>query len=121
MDALVAFLAELKRLGLVEQTLLGLLHILIGRTLRRTDGTVISSGVTWRELAGVLKKARWPKDTVTEIGLNPDDLPPRDRQQYWYVAIARAHVDSAAAVEAGNRLAEQLRTHGYEVGPAPGR
>ena len=79
MDALVAFLIELKQLGHTQGTLLGLLHILIGRSLFRADGTLVSNGVTWRGLASLLKKVRWPKETVTELGLNPEDLPPRDR------------------------------------------
>ncbi len=120
MDALQAFLEEVKRLKLAEGHLLGLLHILIGRKIAREDGAPVSGGMTWRELAAVLKRVRWRKDQVAELGLNPDDLAPRDREKFWYMALARAHVDSAKARQAGDRLAEILKKHGYVVGPAPG-
>jgi hypothetical protein len=44
-------------------------------------------------------------------------LPPRDRQRYWYLAIAQARVDSQEAIQAGNRLALVLREAGYTVLP----
>ena len=72
MDAPLQFLEDLKRQGLEPGALLGLLHIMIGRKISRTDGELISKGLTWRELAGYLKKARWPIEQVTEMGLNPD-------------------------------------------------
>ena len=57
---------------------------------------------------------------VREIDLNPADLPPRDRQRFWYAAIAHAQVDSPAAIEAGNRFAAKLASLGYVVSPPPG-
>lgn len=121
MEALQEFLADVERLGLEHGHTLGLLHVLIGRRLARADGTVISNGLSWRALSAWLKKARWDKDAVKELGLNPSDLPPRDRQQYWYAAIARAGVDTDRAAQAGDRLAERLRKAGYDVGEAPGK
>jgi hypothetical protein len=121
MSALYDFLDETKRTGRATGSLLGLLHVLIGRRLARADGTVISVGLTWREVASALKKVRWEKSAVRELGLEPATLPPRDRQRYWYTAIARAHVDSAPAVEAGNRLAAVLQAAGYVVSTAPRR
>jgi hypothetical protein len=121
MDALQEFLADLERLGLERGHTLGLLHVLIGRRLARADGILISNGLTWRELAASLKKGRWDKDAVEDLGLNPTDLPPRDRQQYWYAAIARAAVASDKAAEAGDKFAERLRKAGYVVGEAPGK
>lgn len=122
MDVLLAFLAEVKRLGLDQGAFLGLLHILIGRKITRIDSdVVISSGITWRELAGYLKKVRWPTESVRELGIEPAELAPRDRQQFWYVAIARARVESPDAVTAANRLAEALRPHGYQISSAPGQ
>ena len=121
MDALQEFLEDLKRQGLGQGNLLGLCNVLIGRKVSLSDGTVVCNGLTWRELGGWLKKVRWPKDAVKEVGLDPDALPPRDRQQYWYTAIARAGVDSAAATEAGDRLGAQLKKAGYVVGAAPGK
>jgi hypothetical protein len=121
MDALRELLDDLKRHGLDQGNWLGLLNLVIGRRLEKADGTVISRGLTWRELAALLKKLRWDRDAVREVGLNPDDLPPRDRQQYWYSAIARAHVDSDEATRQGDRLAEKIQELGYRVGPGPRR
>lgn len=119
MDALQAFLEELKGLKVADGHLLGLLHILIGRTISTMDGKVISKGMTWRELANNLKKVRWPKDAVREIGLEADDLAPRDREKMWYLAISRARVASQEARIAGDKLGELLHPHGYQIGPAP--
>ena len=120
MDALREFLDDLKRLPSAKMHFLGLLHVLIGRRVTKADGTPVSAGMTWRELAAVLKKFRWDKETAGSLGLEVEDLPPRDRERYWYTVIARAHVDSAAAAEDGDRLAEIVRKKGYVVGPAPG-
>jgi hypothetical protein len=120
MDTLADLLHELKQSGLAKGHFLGFLHVIIGRRLTKKNGTVITSGVTWRELAQQLKKARWEPDAVKELGLNPDDLPPRDRERYWYTAIIRAHVDSPEAQAAGDKFAAVLKRKGYEVGPPPG-
>jgi hypothetical protein len=119
MDRLREFLTMLKEQGQAQGNFLGLLHVLIGRRLVAADGTVVSAGATWREVAALLKRVRWDREAVRELGLDPRALPPRDRQRYWYQAIAQAGVDSAAASQAGNRLAETLRAAGYQVGPAP--
>ena len=119
MDALTALFDLLKKSGLARNHLLGMLHVLIGRRITKADGTLVSAGLGWRDLSSLLKKVRWDPDTVKEIGLNPDDLPPRDRQRYWYTAIARAGVDSDKAREAGDQFADVLKKHGYEIGPAP--
>jgi hypothetical protein len=118
MDALTEFLEDLKRQDLAQGKFLGLLHLLIGRTITRTDGTVVSAGLTWRTLAGWFKKVRWSKESVRELHLDPDDLPPRDRQHFWYTAISRAGVDSAKAHELADELAGILTAKGYAVGPA---
>jgi hypothetical protein len=70
-------------------------------------------------MSALLKKVRWDPEAVRELSINPDDLPPRDRQRYWYSAIVQAKVDSAEATKAGDRFAEVLRGLGYEVGAAP--
>jgi hypothetical protein len=119
MDALREFLEDLKRQGLAQDNFLGFLHVMIGRSVTRADGTLITKGLTWRKLAGWLKKVRWAKQSVRELGLDPNALPPRDRQLYWYTAIARAGIDSAEARAAGDRFTEKLTAHGYEVGSAP--
>jgi hypothetical protein len=121
MDGVQSFLDELRRQGLVEGHFLGLIHVLIGRRITRTDGSLVSPGLTWRQLADILKSLRWAKEAVREIGLNPADLPPRDRQRFWYTAISQAKVDSAAATAAGDRLAAAVKPLGYVVSAAPGK
>ena len=100
--------------------MVGLLNLLIGRRIETAQREMISTGLTWRALAGWLKKVRWDKDAVRELGLDPKALPPRDREKFWYAAIAQAQVSSERATEAGDRLAETLQALGYVVGPAPG-
>jgi hypothetical protein len=119
MDALAAFFDDLKTRGVTQGNLLGFFNVLIGRRITAPDGTVLTRGLTWRELSVWLKKVRWAPEAVREIGLDPDDLPPRDRQRYWYSAITLARVDSRPALEAGERFAEALRGLGYDVGPGP--
>jgi hypothetical protein len=121
MDALAEFLDAAKQIEPVRGNFLGLLHVLIGRRIQKADGTVISQGVTWRTLAGALRSARWERDAVRELGLDPAKLPPRDRERFWYTAIGQVGVDSQTAVAAGDRLASALRPLGYIIGPAPGR
>lgn len=120
MDALQAFLEELKQLKVSDQHFLGMLHILVGRKVTREDGTPVSGGMTWRELAALLKKARWNKESAKNLGLELENFAPRDRERFWYMAIARAHVDSKEAREDAQQLAKLLLEHGYTIGPAPG-
>jgi hypothetical protein len=120
MDVLREFLEDLKRRGLAQGLFLGMLNVLIGRRVEKADGTLVANGISWRELAALLRRARWDKNAVRELGLDPAQLPPRDRQRYWYTAIAQARVDSAQAAQAGDQFAERLRQAGYVVGPAPG-
>ncbi len=119
MDPLPTLLDVLKKKGLTRGHFLGFLHVLIGRRVTQSDGTVVSRGLAWREVAALLKKHRWDPEAAREIGQDPDALPPRDRQRFWYSVIAQSHVDSAAASQAGDRFAEVLKTSGYEVGPSP--
>jgi hypothetical protein len=120
MDAVHALLDEIRKKAIVPGRWLGLLNVLIGRKITKS-GAVVCNGMSWRELAAVLKRARWDREAVREVGLDPEALPPRDRQQFWYSAIARAGVDGAAATTAGDEIAEALGELGYEVGPAPGQ
>jgi hypothetical protein len=120
MDGFHEFLEVLKQGKHAEGNLLGLLNVLIGRRIATAQAEVISTGLTWRALAGWLKKVRWDKDAVRELGLDPKTLPPRDREKFWYAAIAQAQVSSDKATEAGDRLAVALQAVGYIVGPAPG-
>jgi hypothetical protein len=120
MERLRELLELLRKRGTARGNFLGLLHVLIGRRITTDDGTVVSAGVTWRELAALLKRIRWEPDVVREVGLDPANLPVRDRQRYWYTAIAQAGVDKAEATTRGDRLATALRGLGYVVSPAPG-
>jgi hypothetical protein len=116
MDALSALFDQLKKSGQLQGNFLGFLQAMIGRKItRRADGVIVTQGVTWRELSVCLKKVRWDPEAVREIGVDPDTLPPRDRQRYWYTAISQAKVDSTAAKQAGDRFADLLRSLGYDV------
>ena len=120
MDGLSDFLGDVQKNQQASGHFLGLLHILIGRSIQSADGKVISSGITWRDAANLLKHLRWDIEAVRDFGLDPATLPPRDRQRFWYQAIALAEVASAKAVQSGNTLAPILKKAGYVIGPAPG-
>ncbi len=120
MDRVRHFLSDVKQRGLARGKLPGLLNVLIGRRVALADGTLVSAGLTYREVAGHLKRVRWEPDSVSELGIDPKALPPRDRERFWYQAIVQARVDSPQAMALGDALAEDLRAAGYEVGPAPG-
>jgi hypothetical protein len=119
MDGVRDFLNDLLQHRSAQGHFLGLLHIVIGRRITRSEGTVVSTGVTWRDLASLLKQVRWDPEAARELGLDPDKLPARDRQRFWYMVIAQADVASAKAIEAGNRLATELQKHGYVISQAP--
>jgi len=119
MDALSQFLDDVKKNHLARGHFLGLLHILIGRRIEKADGTLIATGLTWRDLAAWLKKTRWDQEYAKELGQSLEDVPPRDRQKFWYSAIARAKVDSTPAQQDADRLAKILEGKGYKVGPPP--
>jgi hypothetical protein len=120
MDEIRAFLDAARDHGLVAGHFRGLLHIAIGRKITKVDGTVVSAGLTWRELAGWLKQLRFDRELVRELGADPDELAPRDRERFWYSAIAAAKVDSPEAVADAEALTGRLKAIGYVVGPAPG-
>lgn len=115
MDGFVDFLRVAKRDQLAQGNFLGFLNVCIGRRLQIRQGEFISSGVTWRILAQGLKRVRWPKEAVIELGLDPKALPPRDRERFWYAAISQAGVGSPQAFEAGDRFAHRLAAAGYVV------
>ncbi len=101
--------------GLVAGHFRGLLHVAIGRTVSDAAGTVLSRGLTWREAAALLKELRYDRELVREFGADPDALAPRDRERFWYSAIAQARVDSAEASAQADRLAAALKAHGFIV------
>jgi hypothetical protein len=119
MDEVRKFLEDVQKRDLAKGHFLGLLHILIGRRIARSDGTVISAGLTWRDLSILLKNARWEPDAAREIMADLESLPPRDRQRYWYTAIAQAQVGSDAAIRDGDKLATIFSKAGYVIGPSP--
>jgi hypothetical protein len=119
MDGIGEFLEAVRAQGLVTGHFRALLHIAIGRRVTRTDGTAISAGLTWRELAALLKQLRFDKELVREWGADPEALAPRDRQRFWYSAIALARVDSPEAMAEADRLTGRLKELGYVIGPAP--
>lgn len=119
MDGIRELLDAARTAGLAAGHFRGLLHVAIGRTVSRPDGTVVSTGLTWRELAAVLKLLKFDRELVREYGADPDELAPRDREKFWYVAIGRAGVDSREAVAEADRLVGPLKALGYVVGPPP--
>ena len=119
MEGMQEFLSTVRERGLAAGRLRGLFHILIGRRISKTDGTVVCSGMTWRELADHLKDAKFDKELAAEVGAEPEELSPRDRKRYWYSAIALAKPDSPEALAQVELLIPELLKIGYEVGPAP--
>jgi hypothetical protein len=119
MDGVNELLAILRRSGQSQGNFLGLLNVLIGRRIVDAQGAVLSTGLTWRALAALLKKVRWEKEAVRELGLDPRNLPPRDRERFWYSAIAQAGVDTSKAIQAGDKFRDILQEIGYQVGPGP--
>jgi hypothetical protein len=120
MDSLRELLDTVRERDMVQGRFRGLLHILVGRRITRADGTLVSTGVTWRDVATLLKRLRWDREAVRELGLDPADLPPRDRERFWYTAIARAGIDSPEASADADQLVQPLKELDYIIGPAPG-
>ncbi len=120
MDSLRELLDTVRERDVVRGRFRGLLHILVGRRIARADGTLVSAGMTWRDAAALLKRLRWDRETVSELGLDPATLPPRDRERFWYTAIARAGIDTPEASADADQLVPLLKDLDYIVGPAPG-
>lgn len=119
MDGIRELLEAARDHGLAAGHLRGLLHVAIGRKVSRPDGTVVSAGLTWREVAGWLKLLRFDRELVREFGADPEALAPRDRERFWYSAIAQARVDSREAVAEAEALVGPLKKLGFVVGPSP--
>jgi len=118
MEGAREFLEQIRQHQLVKGHFRGLLHLLVGRTIARADGTVLSNGLTWRQLAELLKALRWDRENVRELGLNPDDLPPRERQRFWYSAIVSAQIDSPEAAADADKLSSRAKSLGFVVAKA---
>src|SRR4051812_30755855 len=108
MDPLHDFLDVVKAHGLAAGQFRGLLFVLVGQRIARADGTLVSAGMTWRVAAAKLKQYRWEREAVRELGLDPADLAPRDREKYWYTAISRADLGGAEARASAAVLARAL-------------
>jgi hypothetical protein len=121
MDSLRELLEAIHANDAITGRFRGLLHILVGRRITRVDGTLVSPGATWRDVAALLKRLRWDREMVRQLGIDPSELAPRDRERFWYAAIARASIDSTDAVAEADQLVEPLRQLGYVIGPGPAR
>ena len=120
MDGIRELLDAARTNGLAAGRFRGLLHIAIGRTVSAADGTKLSSGVTWRALAALLKALRYDPELGREVGADPDTLSPRDRERYWYAVIALARVDGAEALAQAEQLIAPLKVAGFVIAPPPG-
>jgi len=119
MDAIRDFLNTVRQAHLVEGHFLGLLHVLVGRKITRTDGSVVSTGLTWRQTASYLRQLRFDPQLAREVNVDPEAVNIRDRDRFWYAVIAQAQLDSPTAVAEADKLAPLLQQHGYIVGPPP--
>lgn len=119
-DSLQELLALIAEHKLAQGNLRGLFHTFVGRKISKANGTPVSTGLTWRELSSLLRRVRWDAESVRELGVNLDDLPPRDRERFWYSAITRANIDSEEASQLADKLGEKLKKHGYQVHPPGG-
>jgi hypothetical protein len=119
MDAIRPFLDAVRDKNLALGRLRGVFRAAIGRRIALADGTVLSTGLTWRQLAAALKNSRFDKDLVREIGADPETLSPRDRERFWYAAIGLAQVNSAEARVQADSLAIALKPYGIVIGPDP--
>jgi hypothetical protein len=114
MTSLIDLLERLRAAQLATGRFRGLLYVLVGGRIVHGD-TVISTGLTWREAAALLKKVRWEREAVRELGLEPAELPPRDREKYWYEAIRRAGLGEAEARVQGEELMALVADAGYRL------
>ena len=119
MERLTEFLETIRQRGLAVGHFRGVCHVAVGRTLTDPAGVVASGGITWRELAALLRDLKFDKNLAAEVGADPDDLAPRDRARFWYSAIALAKPDSPEARTEAEKLIALVRSLGWTVGPAP--
>jgi hypothetical protein len=119
MERLMDLLERVRRENWAAGNLRGCLHVLIGRTIKTADGETVSVGNTWRDLSHHLKAAKLDKELVRELGADPDDISPRDRERFWYSAIAIARPDSPEAIAEADQFIAKIAAAGYQVGPLP--
>jgi hypothetical protein len=119
MERLMELLDRVRRDNWASGNLRGCLHVLIGRTIKTADGETVSIGTTWRDLSHHLKACKLDKELVRELGADPDEISPRDRERFWYSAIALARPDSAEAIAEADAFIAKITAAGYQVGPLP--
>jgi hypothetical protein len=119
MDGLTDLVMKLEVSGQFAKHLAGVVHLLIGRRISHQDGSVISTGLTWRELAALLANQKLDIELVRQLGIEPEELSPRERPRFWYSAIAIARPDGPAARADAEPVIAVLKPMGYIVGPAP--
>lgn len=105
--------------NLVAGSLRGVFHLVIGRRISDPNGRLVAEGVTWRLLAALLKEMKFDRELVRELGVDPDTLAPKDREKFWYNAIALAKVDGDEARKQADALTTALKPLGLIVGPSP--
>ncbi len=121
MSGTLQFLNVLVEHQLAKGLLRGALHVVIGRTVVRTaDSTVLCAGISWRELALLLKKSNFDRNLARDFGADPDTLHPKDREKFWYSVIGMARVDSTAAREEADTLAKLIVPYGLHIEPPGG-
>ncbi len=120
MDGTLSLLEWLRDKRLAVGRLRGVLHLTLGRRITDEAGTLICEGVTWRQLAQLLKRAKYEPELISELDLDPELLAIKEREAFWYRTIALARVDSAEARKDADEIAQKLKAFGYVVGPAPG-
>lgn len=112
MEGVQTVLEVIREHHLAKGRLRGVLHLLIGKSLAAADGTLLTSGLTWRQLAAALRTARFDKKLAAEVGADPETLSPRDRERFWYAVIGLAHVESAEAILEAEQVLKALKSHG---------
>ena len=115
MDALDKFLLALKEDSICQGRFLGLIRLLVAYKIYDKNGDPVSLGVTFRTLAEKLKKARWDTSQINVLGINPKELPQRDRYRFWYVALVRSKVNDPAAIKEADDLANKIMNIGYQA------
>jgi hypothetical protein len=115
MEGTQLFLEFILKQGWAKGHLRGVFHIAIGRKVRTEEGHLVAGGSTWRELAAALKAVKFDKSLVKELGADPEALSVRDREKFWYAAIALSGVGSSEALAQAERLATKLERSGWYV------
>jgi len=114
-ETLESLLLKLRTQSFPHESFQGFLHVLVSGALLDSSGNRVFSGLSWRELALILKKVRWDPNMVRHLGLDPATLAPRDRERFWYQAICQSSLDSAQAKKSALRLKGWMDRYGYSV------